>query len=184
MGQLFWNVRDAAGNGPARGHRRTTCRADVPAPVSVAGASCRIHWRENSAPPLLPLSRMTRATARRRPPPVPTIEIGGLAILPKLRTRVVQRLRRALVGVRTSPIQVHVTFADVNGPKGGLDVRCAIDVRVPRTPPFHAEETATDDVTAFDRSAVAISRQIAEHLGRRQENGRRPKKYYAARRLL
>jgi hypothetical protein len=48
-------------------------------------------------------------------------------------------MQRALVGVQTSPINVHVTFADVNGPKGGRDVRCAIDVRIPRTAPIHAE---------------------------------------------
>jgi ribosome hibernation promoting factor len=115
---------------------------------------------------------------------VPTIEFAGLAIAPALRTRIVQRVRRALVGVETSPVQVHVTFSDVNGPKGGLDVRCAIDVKIPQTPALHAEEVAERDVTAFDRSAAMISRRIAERLERRQESGRRPKKYYAARRLL
>jgi len=127
---------------------------------------------------------MTKATGRPLSPSVPTIEIAGLAIAPALRTRVVQRVRRALVGVQTSPVHVHVTFSDVNGPKGGLDVRCAIDVRIPQTPPLHVEEAAERDVTAFDQSAAMISRRIAEQLGRRQESGRRPKKYYAARRLL
>jgi ribosome hibernation promoting factor len=127
---------------------------------------------------------MTKATGRPRSPSVPTIEIAGLAIAPALRTRVVQRVRRALVGVQTSPVHVHVTFSDVNGPKGGLDARCAIDVRIPQTPPLHVEEVAERDVTAFDRSAAMISRRIAEQLGRRQQSGRRPKKYYAARRLV
>jgi putative sigma-54 modulation protein len=126
---------------------------------------------------------MTKATGRPRSPSVPTIEFGGLAIAPALRTRIVQRVRRLLVGVQTSPVHVHVTFSDVNGPKGGLDVRCAIDVTIPQTPPLHVEEAAERDVTAFDRSAAMISRRIAEHLERRQESGRRPKKYYAARRL-
>jgi hypothetical protein len=75
-------------------------------------------------------------------------------------------------------------FADVNGPKGGLDVRCAIDVRIPRTAPLHAEALAERDVTAFDRSAAAITRRIAQRFLRRQESERRPKKYYAAKRLL
>jgi hypothetical protein len=86
--------------------------------------------------------------------------------------------------VQTSPVHVRVVFSDVNGPKGGLDVRCAIDVRIPQTPPLHVEETDERDVTAFDRGAAMISRRIREQLGRRQESGRRPKKYYAARRLL
>ncbi|MBI1845768.1 MAG: hypothetical protein HYR86_02210 [Candidatus Rokubacteria bacterium] len=127
---------------------------------------------------------MPKPTERAAKPSLPTIEITGLAIAPKVRAHVVESLRRALVGVKTSPVRVHVTFADVNGPKGGLDVRCAIDVQIPRTPPLHAEELAESDVTAFDRSAAAMTRGIAERIERRRESGRRPKKYYAARRLL
>jgi hypothetical protein len=56
-------------------------------------------------------------------------------------------------------------------------------VRIPQTTPLHVEKTAERDVTAFDQSAAMISRRIAEQLERRQESGRRPKKYYAARRL-
>ena len=93
-------------------------------------------------------------------------------------------MRRALVGVRTSPVRVHVTFSDVNGPKGGADVRCAIDVRIPRTAPLHAEALAEGAVLAFDLSADAMTRRIAARLLRRQDVARRPKKYYAARRLL
>jgi ribosome-associated translation inhibitor RaiA len=62
-------------------------------------------------------------------------------------------------------------------------VRCTIDVKIPRTAPLHAEETAVSAVNAFDLSEAAISRQIARQLERRQESGRHPKKYYAARRL-
>ena len=36
--------------------------------------------------------------------------------------------------------------------KGGLDVRCAIDAKIPRMAPLHAEETAASDVNAFDLS--------------------------------
>jgi ribosome-associated translation inhibitor RaiA len=75
-------------------------------------------------------------------------------------------------------------FDDVNGPKGGVDVRCAVDIRIPQTAPLHAEQTSERDVTAFDRAAASIARQMRERLGRRQESARRPKKYYAARRLL
>jgi ribosome-associated translation inhibitor RaiA len=115
---------------------------------------------------------------------LPLIDITGLKITPTLRIRIAQRLRRALAGVRTSPVHVRVAFTDVNGPKGGLDVRCAIDVRIPQTEPLHVEETRDRDVTAFDRAAAMITRRIKDRLGRRQESGRRPKKYYAARRLL
>jgi len=126
---------------------------------------------------------MTKATPPPRPSSVPTIEIVGLAIAPTFRARIVRQIQHALVGVQTSPVHVRVSFADVNGPKGGLDVRCAIDVKIPRTAPLHAEETAASDVTAFDLSEAAISRRISRQLERRQESGRHPKKYYASRRL-
>jgi ribosome hibernation promoting factor len=127
---------------------------------------------------------MTKSTGRPRPAPQVRLAIAGLPIDPALRARIAQRMRRALLGVQTSPIHAHVTFADVNGPKGGLDVRCAIDVQIPRTAALHAEAIARRDFTAFDRSAAAITRDIAQRLLRRQESGRRPKKYYAAKRLL
>jgi hypothetical protein len=107
-----------------------------------------------------------------------------MSISSALRARVRQRVRGALASVRTGPVRVHVAFADVNGPKGGLDVRCAIDVSLPRTPPLHAEELAKNDVLAFDATAAVIARRIADRLERRQAIARRPKKYYAARRLL
>jgi ribosome-associated translation inhibitor RaiA len=127
---------------------------------------------------------MTKRTARPRASSVPVFEIGGLRITKSLRTRVAQRLRRALAGVRTSPVHVRITFSDVNGPKGGVDVRCAIGIRIPQTAAMHAEATSERDVIAFDRSAALISRQIRQRLALRQESSRRPKKYFAARRLL
>jgi putative sigma-54 modulation protein len=128
---------------------------------------------------------MKKAIARPRSTPVPTIEITGpgLAITPALRAHVVERLQHALLGVHTNPVHVRVAFTDVNGPKGGLDVRCAIDVSIPQSPPLHTEEFAVRGINAFDRSAAAITRQIAQQLERRQQSARRPKKYYAAKRL-
>ena len=126
---------------------------------------------------------MTKATDRPHPDPAPIIEIVGLAVAPTLKARITRQLRRTLVGVQTGPVHARVSFTDVNGPKGGLDVRCAIDVTIPRMAAFHAEEMAGDAVTAFDQSVAAISQQIARRLGRRQDSGRHPKKYYAARRL-
>jgi len=127
---------------------------------------------------------MTNATARPRALPQLALEIAGLPIAPSLRSRITRRIRRAIVGVQTSPIYVHVAFSDINGPKGGPDVRCAIDVRIPRTASVHAEALAERDLTAFDLSAAVITRRIARRLMRRQDSGRRPKKYYLAKHLL
>jgi putative sigma-54 modulation protein len=127
---------------------------------------------------------MTHANDRPRSTSESAIEFVGLAITPVLKARVTRQFRRALAGVQTRPVHARVSFADVNGPKGGLDVRCAIDVAIPRTKPFHAEELAADALTAFDQASAAITRQISRRLVRREDSGRHPKKYYAARRLL
>jgi ribosome-associated translation inhibitor RaiA len=138
----------------------------------------------NSAPVLLTIVDMAKSTVRPRPAPQLRLQITGKPVSPSLRALIARRIRRALVGVQTSPIHAHVSFTDVNGPKGGLDVRCAIDVQIPRTAPLHAEALAERDLTAFDQSAAVIARRIAQRLQRRQESERRPKKYYAAKRLL
>jgi putative sigma-54 modulation protein len=127
---------------------------------------------------------MANTTAVRRPSPSLALAVSGLPIAPALRSRIGRRVRRVLVGVQTGPIDVRVTFADVNGPKGGTDIRCAIDVRIPRTAAVHAEALAERDITAFDRTAAVITRRIAQRLLRRRQSSRRPKKYYAAKRLL
>jgi len=127
---------------------------------------------------------MTNNAVHPRRSPQLVLDVIGFPITPALRTRVARRIRRAIVGVQTSPIHVHVTFTDVNGPKGGRDIRSAIDVRIPRIAALHAEALAEENVAAFDRSAVLIARQITRRRLRRQESARRPKKYFAAKRLL
>ena len=127
---------------------------------------------------------MNKTKVRSRRSPQLRLQIAGLPSAPSLRAHISQRIRRSVVGVQTSPVHVQVTFADVNGPKGGVDIRCAIDVQIPRTAALHATALADRHVTAFNRSATAVTRQIARRLIRREEGGRRPKKYYAARRLL
>jgi hypothetical protein len=125
-----------------------------------------------------------KTTDRQPPRTVPTFEFAGFTIPPSLRARVRRQLRHALVGVPTRPVHVRVSFTDVNGPKGGRDTRCAVDVTIPRTAPFHVEATAGDSITAFDQAETVVSRRIAQRLERRRDSGRHPKKYYAARRLL
>lgn len=127
---------------------------------------------------------MTNANARPGRAASLALDISGLPITASLRAHIGRRIQRAIAGVQTSPIAAHVTFTDVNGPKGGLDIRCAIDVRIPRTAPLHAEDLAERDRTAFDRAADVIMRRIARRLLRRQDGSRHPKKYYVARRLL
>jgi putative sigma-54 modulation protein len=94
------------------------------------------------------------------------------------------RLRQVLSRLPVHPVTAHVTFADVNGPKGGNDIRCAVRVELPRQPPIVVERVASTPRLAFDAAYDRVARQLERHRARWQDSRRHPKKYYAARRLL
>lgn len=71
-----------------------------------------------------------------------------------LRAHTEERLRRAVRALPVAPIRAEVEFADLYGPKGGLDKACEITVRLPRAAPIRVEEVAGAHRTALD-SALA-----------------------------
>ena len=100
------------------------------------------------------------------------------------RQHVMTRMTQALNRVRVQPATARVSFSDVNGPKGGVDVRCALLVGLPGQPWICAERVATTPRLAFDESYARAVRQLEGGYTRWQESRRRPKKYYVAKRLL
>jgi ribosome-associated translation inhibitor RaiA len=94
------------------------------------------------------------------------------------------RLRRALDRVRGAPVKAHVTFSDVNGPKGGEDVHCAVLLELPHQAAINVERVATTPQIAFDESCDRLVRRLARARERWQDGRRRPKKYFAAKWLL
>jgi hypothetical protein len=82
------------------------------------------------------------------------------------------------------PSRVRVGFVDQNGPKGGPAVRCAADVTLARHPALHVECVDTTPRRAFDAVLESLDRQLLRFIGRLRDRARRPKKYFAAKRLL
>ncbi len=97
---------------------------------------------------------------------------------------VTTRMSRVLDRLPLAPVTAHVTFSDVNGPKGGADIRCAVLVELPHQPAIRVERAATTPRLAFDQSYDRVVRQLERSRDRWQESRRRPKKYYVAKRLL
>ena len=112
------------------------------------------------------------------------IRIEGEVDRPIPRAYVTTRLRQVLSRLPLQPVTAHVTFADVNGPKGGNDIRCAMRVELPREPPIVVERMAPTPRLAIDAGYDRLVRQLVRHRERWQDSRRHPKKYYAARRLL
>src|SRR5688572_25878105 len=112
------------------------------------------------------------------------IEIEGLSARATLRQFITRKIVAVFDGLRVQPVTVRVWFVDENGPKGGVAIRCGINVDLPRRRPIHVEQRADAPRTAFDATINALERRIERERGRVRAERRRPKKYYLAKRLL
>jgi len=117
-------------------------------------------------------------------PGVVTIDIRGRLADKPLRARVSRQMGAALRQLRVSPVVARAAFFDDDGPKGGVATRCALTVRLPYRPAVRVEHVAETPRRAFDGGFAVLVRQLARYREREREGHRRPKKYYAAKRLL
>lgn len=112
------------------------------------------------------------------------VDVEGVTDDPALRGRFARRVRQTLARLGVVPMSVRMDFADQNGPKGGVSVRCAMTVRLPRRPSARIEHMAETPLTAFDGAIDTLERRLAQNRRRDRDSSRRPKKYYAAKRAL
>jgi ribosome-associated translation inhibitor RaiA len=112
------------------------------------------------------------------------IAIEGIVTEPVLRARFARRVRQAIARLRLAPTSARIDLTDQNGPKGGMAVRCAMTVRLPKRDTIHVEHVAQTSPTAFDGALDALERRLTRTRKQEREADRRPKKYYAAKRVL
>ena len=96
------------------------------------------------------------------------IQARGFALTECLREHAERRLQFALswVGVRA----VRVCLFDVNGPRGGNDKRCRIQIPMRGAPNVVVEDSESDLYLAIDRAADRTERTVARRLGRWREH--------------
>lgn len=87
---------------------------------------------------------------------------------PDLTSLVARRLGFALARFVHSIERVRVTFSDRNGPRGGVDKECRIEVGAVGVPVIIAGGVATSVAGALDVAAARASRTTARVLGRRR----------------
>ncbi|MBI4517464.1 MAG: HPF/RaiA family ribosome-associated protein [Deltaproteobacteria bacterium] len=90
----------------------------------------------------------------------------NLLLAPAVIERIERRLRFALSRFADCIDRVTVQFADLNGPRGGVDKQCRIVVKLRRGGEVVVEDTATDLETAIDRGADRAQRAVARALAR------------------
>ncbi len=112
------------------------------------------------------------------------ISIRGVAGRDPVRRHVTKRLAAALARLQVKPVGAQALFRDENGPKGGIDVRCTLTVRLPYRPVVRVEHMGDTPRLAFDAAFGILERQLERYVERDRESRRYPKKYFVARRVL
>lgn len=101
-----------------------------------------------------------------------------------LRERVTRRFTSVVGALPVKATSARAAFVDENGTKGGIAIRCVLEVRLPRRPAVHVEAVAATPRLAFDGALAKLERRLARLVETTRELRRRPKKYFAARRAL
>ncbi len=94
----------------------------------------------------------------------------GVDLADVLTRHVERRLRLALGASAASVRAATVHLSDVNGPRGGVDQKCSVQVALSPSGSIRAEATDADMLLAFDRAAGRARRGIRRAIERRQES--------------
>ena len=97
-----------------------------------------------------------------------TIRARHLELSPELRAQLQRRLNFALGRLATAIRAVDVTIVDTNGPRGGEDKQCRIQVRGPAMNEIVIEHVGTDVLSTVSLAAERAGRAVARSLGRRR----------------
>ena len=87
----------------------------------------------------------------------------------QLRDVAVERVRFALRRLTAWVPQAKVQFSDVNGPRGGVDKRCQVELRTDSAGTVVIASLAGDWRTALDRSLAGATRVLTRSLQRMQK---------------
>ena len=99
------------------------------------------------------------------------IRAQGFELTDRLREHTERRLRFALGWADDRLRQVSICLSDENGPRGGEDKRCRIQIAFPGAPNVVIDDTEADLYVAIDRAADRAGRSVAHRL-EHQRDGR------------
>jgi ribosomal subunit interface protein len=95
-----------------------------------------------------------------------TVRSHGFVLTEALRTYVEQRLRIALGWTGSRLRKLVVSLSDINGPRGGIDKRCKIQVQLSGAKGVVIEDTEADMYVAIDRAAERADRAVVRRVER------------------
>lgn len=98
------------------------------------------------------------------------IHSDDFALTDGLREHIVRRLSYSLNHGVDLISRIVVRLADVNGPKGGVDKCCGIEVRLKGRSAITIDDTQTDLYLAIDRAAERTGRTLNRRITKRRPN--------------
>lgn len=97
------------------------------------------------------------------------IQSQGFSLTEGINSYVEKRLAYGLSRGDDAISRIIVRLSDINGPRGGADKRCLIEVRVKGQPSVVIEDTEADLYVAIDRATERAGRSLARRLSRQRE---------------
>lgn len=97
------------------------------------------------------------------------IQSLGFPMTEALHSHVVNKLAYVLQYDDPRITRVHVRLSDTNGPRGGFDKRCLIEIRLRAAGEIVIEDTETDMYMAISRAADRAARTLSRRLSKQRE---------------
>ena len=96
------------------------------------------------------------------------IQTHKFTLTDALRSYAEQRLRSALTSSDHYIRRVVIRLSDINGPRGGTDKHCLLQVMLNGLPDVVIEDTETDLYLAIDRATSRAGRTVVRKIDRQQ----------------
>ncbi|MGB4946891.1 MAG: HPF/RaiA family ribosome-associated protein [Candidatus Competibacter denitrificans] len=97
------------------------------------------------------------------------IRASGIVLTDEVREYVERRLQFAFGWADERLLYVAVRLSDENGPRGGEDKRCRIQINFAGAPNLVVDDTEADLYVAIDRAADRAGRSVARRLERQRD---------------
>lgn len=96
------------------------------------------------------------------------IHASDFTLTDGLREHIALRVAYATHHGRDAVSRIIVHLSDVNGPRGGVDKRCGVELRLKGAPSLVVDDVQADLYFAIDRALERASRSLHRRLARRR----------------
>ncbi len=102
------------------------------------------------------------------------IQANGFKLTEGLLQHTQNRLACDLTWARDHVSRVTVRLSDINGPRGGEDMRAMVQISIPGKQDVVVEDTRSDLYIAIDRAVERAGQAVARRVNRERDQRQRP----------